>query len=192
MSSLIEEVADLDVLKKIKLVRGMKNIQRGQVLSFTDKYTIESHMYQMSVIFMILWDNDVFLFDPESDLFHEVLQAILTHDIGEAVVGDIPYHTKRLIDYDDAIEDMTIQAIVGRQPEMSDACYRILTLLDMLEFQISLHEIIKLNGESNFLTQVARRNSVDALNKQMKEMIEEGYICDAGKLTDLVQYYSAI
>lgn len=189
MDDLLDRISNSSLLHKVKLIRGMKHIRRGQVLSFRPEYTIESHMYQMTVLFMIMWKDEIFFTDHNEELFNEVLYAIITHDIGEVVIGDIPWHTKRMINYDDSIESKVISTLIDKK-EMSEVAKTILDLLDMLEFHISLSEN-RVRG--NIMQETAYFNSEKAIRSIEKRMLDEGYICSPRKFKDFIDniiYYN--
>ena len=182
MEDIIDRISNSSLLTKVKLIRGMKHIRRGQVLSFRPEYTIESHMYQMTVLFMIMWKDEIFFTDHNEELYNEVLYAIITHDIGEVVIGDIPWHTKRMINYDDSVEDKVINTLVNEK-SISYVAKDILSLLDMLEFHISLSEN-RIQG--NILQEIAYHNSERAIKEMEKKMLEDGYICSSRKFKDFI------
>lgn len=196
--NLLKFVKDMSLNDRIILTRNMKYVKRGQVLSFDDRYTVESHMYQMCIIFLQMYNYNVFNI-TESDRNY-ILYLILTHDLAESIVGDIPYHTKEYVKYnEESIEGTIIKELAGMNESINPKsnnkyCNMIKDMLDSLEFLMSMKENIRIHGSNNLvqstgnnvLQELAIKNSVESLNKMIDDLTKAQVIRTSRQFQDFI------
>lgn len=170
------------VVEKVLAARRAGRVRRFHTTRTVCSENVAEHTFNMLNLAMILCCGNI---------SHDLMKAILLHDQGEYVVGDIPSPVKKSamsIDQAFLLEKMEAAAInfIHQQgmPELTEWEHKLLKLMDNLDGYIKAAEEIKLgNTELSPVYEVYRQY----LQIQLKDL-GAGYAYE--RAVELMEHYS--
>ena len=103
--------------RRVQALRESSRVERFHTMPHHGSYTLGQHQYDMAMLLLVL----------KPDASKQLLVAVLTHDVGERWVGDVPATTKRL------------DPELAKRLEALEA--RCLKRMQLLDYHLALSEV---------------------------------------------------
>lgn len=135
----------MSMLKRAQVARQAGNVGRYHTQSLLKPENVAQHTFNALNLLLILTNGQV---------SQQLVQALLTHDMGEYVTGDIPSPAKRRLDAEsrDAINNLEEESMRAIHPELAIALtayeHKLLKLADNLDGLLKCIEERRLGNRS--------------------------------------------
>ncbi len=173
LDTLFEDNAIKNPKDVFYLLRQLRYLPRGHILSITNRPSVMEHMISCVYMFDYFIKQKVIII-PESSI-QPIRNTLLYHDIHEILCGDIPSPMKnRENELDSDYVQSMLEPYVKDAEKLSSDDIIIIKVIDMLDFALTLREEINYRSQLepiDFNVRRLYRSYTDLLDK-IKEKIK--------------------
>lgn len=121
------------------LSRSLKNIPRCHTLPVENRDSVAEHV--TNTLFLADFLNHNGFINPKltKEQLYELKEILQYHDLGESIVGDIPYHTAKLIKDFEETAKRSIANQFGIEDKYSPMILELSSQIDTLDFVLSMN-----------------------------------------------------